>query len=62
MGERTGSRVFQWVWSYVGAFHMIVSHIPRKTSEMMPISCCVHDARRHCISILTGSSDWPIVL
>ncbi|KAL0940903.1 hypothetical protein CTRU02_203666 [Colletotrichum truncatum] len=27
MGERTGSRVFQWVWSYVLELHAVASYI-----------------------------------
>ncbi|KAK1839969.1 hypothetical protein CCHR01_17409 [Colletotrichum chrysophilum] len=26
MGERTGSRVFQWVWSYVADVHVGVDY------------------------------------
>jgi hypothetical protein len=27
MGERTGSRVLQWVWSYVAEFDVVQAHI-----------------------------------
>ncbi|KAK1846861.1 hypothetical protein CCHR01_10493 [Colletotrichum chrysophilum] len=27
MGERTGSRVLQWVWSYVAIFSQNIAHI-----------------------------------
>ena len=28
MGERTGSRVFQWVWSYVADIEPLASQLP----------------------------------
>ncbi|KAL0939337.1 hypothetical protein CTRU02_205947 [Colletotrichum truncatum] len=36
MGERTGSRVFQWVWSYVLRGGIVVDYIVRCLSVMLP--------------------------
>ncbi|KAK1976987.1 hypothetical protein LZ30DRAFT_602322, partial [Colletotrichum cereale] len=36
MGERTGSRVFQWVWSYVTVLGDWVDDIPSTSSEQVP--------------------------
>ncbi|KAK0376420.1 hypothetical protein CLIM01_06201 [Colletotrichum limetticola] len=39
MGERTGSRVFQWVWSYVIISRCQVDHIPiRALAIFQPIA------------------------
>ncbi|EGZ71363.1 hypothetical protein NEUTE2DRAFT_65665, partial [Neurospora tetrasperma FGSC 2509] len=37
MGERTGSRVFQWVWSYVIILHMSSTYIC--WSSMLSFAC-----------------------
>ncbi|KAK1570199.1 uncharacterized protein LY79DRAFT_527281, partial [Colletotrichum navitas] len=39
MGERTGSRVFQWVWSYVPAKG--IRAVYKRTPPVMPSQCLV---------------------